>query len=316
MTLPKYDIFLSYKSDDSAWTERLRDDLRKRGVKVWLDKHEIRPGDLFAEALEKGLESSRSVGLIVTEKSLASGWVKEEYYRALSLSKAHDRPLIPILLENASLPGFLASRNYIDFRLDSDYEENIDTLIWPGITGRKIKVIFHNIPVWFDLEDWVQLTKIIRKSPIELCEIDEPCSLKSKVLPEISEGFRTVVIFDPFQYWPWKEDTLEKDSANWSIEEVFELRELTRGTEDETVFALYTHPDALFKAPCELDRETQNRLRHYYSIPMIFFDAKEGKKPTKAQQIKLQSSWKNAWYRIQGQFIANERRFLGKSLKE
>ena len=46
------------------------------------DRNEIRPGDFFAEALERGLESSRSIGLVVTANSFESGWVREEYYRA------------------------------------------------------------------------------------------------------------------------------------------------------------------------------------------------------------------------------------------
>ena len=82
MTLPEFDIFLSYKSEDAEWVERLWRALDKRGRRVWVDRNEIRPGDFFAEALERGLESSRSIGLVVTANSFESGWVREEYYRA------------------------------------------------------------------------------------------------------------------------------------------------------------------------------------------------------------------------------------------
>jgi hypothetical protein len=34
MQLPEFDIFLSYKSDDSEWVERLHHELRQRGVRV------------------------------------------------------------------------------------------------------------------------------------------------------------------------------------------------------------------------------------------------------------------------------------------
>ena len=106
----EFDIFLSYKSLDSAWVENLRLGLQQRGIKVWLDKHQIRPGDLFVRALEHGLDSSRCVGMVVTPESLSSGWVEEEYSRAVALSATKRLKLIPILLRDAESPGFLAGR--------------------------------------------------------------------------------------------------------------------------------------------------------------------------------------------------------------
>src|SRR5688500_11672103 len=111
--MKQFDIFLSYKSDDSEWVERLKNDLQKRGVYVWLDRDQIRPGDRFAEALENGLATSRAVGLVVTPASVSSGWVKEEYYRALSLTEREGLQLIPILLKDAEMPAFLKSRQYV-----------------------------------------------------------------------------------------------------------------------------------------------------------------------------------------------------------
>ena len=313
MELPKFDIFLSYWSGDSDWVNRLRHELQNRGVQVWLDNEQIRPGDIFARDLESGLDSSRSVGLVITQKSMESRWVEEEYYRALSLTNKQNLQLIPILVGDAKRPGFLANRQYVDMRLDSDYDEKIDMLIWPGITGCKVKVFFHNIQVWDDYGDWPHLTKIVRESPGELFADPEPYSLKVEVLRAIRAGLRTVVISDPFCHWPWKKE-LDKDRVKWLIEDMLELRELTRGTEDETVFALYTHPDALNKAPHQIDKEVQERLSHYFHIPMRFFDVKGGKKPTTAQLGKLRSSWKEVWHRLQAQLLVTERRFFGKTL--
>src|SRR6266849_1869416 len=133
MELPKFDIFLSYWSGDSDWVNHLRHELQNRGVQVWLDNEQIRPGDIFARDLESGLDSSRSVGLVITQKSMESRWVEEEYYRALSLTNKQNLQLIPILVGDAKRPGFLANRQYVDMLLDSDYDEKIDMLIWPGI---------------------------------------------------------------------------------------------------------------------------------------------------------------------------------------
>jgi hypothetical protein len=60
--------------------------LVERGVKVWLDKDEVRPRrSLFIDALDLGVESSRALALVVTPGSVASRWVKEEYSRAIVL---------------------------------------------------------------------------------------------------------------------------------------------------------------------------------------------------------------------------------------
>jgi hypothetical protein len=136
--MPQYDVFLSYSSIDKIWVTKLKDDLICYGVSVWLDKDEIRPGDLFAEALERALDNCRAVALIVSPEAIASGWVKEEYYRALSLTKARqvNLQLIPVILRDAELPGFLAGRNWVDFRNETAYVQRVWELVW-GITGQK-----------------------------------------------------------------------------------------------------------------------------------------------------------------------------------
>lgn len=137
----EYDVFLSYKSDDQEWVEMLKISLQKRGVRVWLDKDMIRPGDYFTEALENGLENSQTVAIIVTPQSLQSQWVQEEYRRALSLANQDKGRIIPCILKDAEMPGFMASRQWIDFTNPDHFDANVDYLIWPGITGKRIECI-------------------------------------------------------------------------------------------------------------------------------------------------------------------------------
>jgi hypothetical protein len=138
LCVKRFDLFLSHSSSDKAWVLRLKAALEQRGLKVWVDADEIRPGDLFVHALERGLEASSTVGLVVSPESLESGWVQEEYARALALSREVEAPhrLIPIVLRDAHVPGFLASRNRVDFRDDFAFEQNVERLVW-GITGQK-----------------------------------------------------------------------------------------------------------------------------------------------------------------------------------
>ncbi len=136
--IPQFDVFLSHSSVDKPWVIRLKGDLLRYGVSVWLDKDEIRPGNLFGKALEQALDNCLAVALIVSPEATTSGWVEEEYYRALSLAK--NKPafvqIIPVVLREAELPGFLKNRNWVDFRDETTYAQSVWTLVW-GITGEK-----------------------------------------------------------------------------------------------------------------------------------------------------------------------------------
>ncbi len=131
-----FDVFLSHNSKDKPWVIRLKNALEDNGIKVWLDKDQIRPGDLFAYALERGISESKAVAIVITPEAMESDWVKAEYYRAFSLATTQGVQLIPVLLQMTEIPGFLKDRSWIDFQDDTAFEENIKRLIW-GITGNK-----------------------------------------------------------------------------------------------------------------------------------------------------------------------------------
>ncbi|HWN67828.1 MAG TPA: toll/interleukin-1 receptor domain-containing protein [Haliangium sp.] len=133
-----FDVFVSHSSVDKPWVRALSGDLARYGVSVWVDEEQIRPGAAIVDALEQALEVCRAVALVVAPESMASGWVREEYHRAVALALRKDRPLqlIPVLLRAAELPGFLASRSWVDFRDATSYATSVWRLVW-GITGTK-----------------------------------------------------------------------------------------------------------------------------------------------------------------------------------
>ncbi len=134
----QFDVFLSHNSIDKPWVTQLKDDLLPHDISVWLDQDEIRPGDLFVNALEQALDNCRTVALIISPQAINSGWVNEEYARAMNLAQNKKPPvrIIPVILRETELPGFLTTRNWVDFRDESQYEQSIQKLVW-GITGDK-----------------------------------------------------------------------------------------------------------------------------------------------------------------------------------
>jgi hypothetical protein len=143
----QFDVFLSHNSLDETWVLKLKASLLRYRVSVWLDKDEIRPGDLFAEALKQAMGNCRAVVLVVSPEALASGWARQEYYRALSLAedKRVHLQLIPAILRDVALPGFLAGRNWVDFRDETAYDQNVWKLVC-GITGQQPAQILEMSP--------------------------------------------------------------------------------------------------------------------------------------------------------------------------
>ena len=74
----------------------------------------------------------------MSPESLRSKWVQEEYNRALVLanSPTGDLRIIPCLRGDLDIPGFLASRQWVDFRDQQSFKERVDDLCF-GITGRR-----------------------------------------------------------------------------------------------------------------------------------------------------------------------------------
>jgi TIR domain len=131
MRAAEFDAFISYSRLDVVWARNLAQELSLLGLKPWIDEEQVKPGMLFASAIEEALDNCGAMLLIVSPQSVASGWVKEEYNRALSLTK--ERPsfqLIPLLLADAELPGFLRTRQWVDFRDESQYRAALYRVKW------------------------------------------------------------------------------------------------------------------------------------------------------------------------------------------
>ncbi|HVT59581.1 MAG TPA: tetratricopeptide repeat protein [Thermoanaerobaculia bacterium] len=112
-----YDVFLSHGSPDKPWVETLDAELRALGLKPFLDRTEIGPGESFPEVLSRGLADSRFLVLVLSPRS-SRAWVNQEWQAFL----AHHGPqgrLLPVLLEPTEIPALLASIQEVD-ALDRD----------------------------------------------------------------------------------------------------------------------------------------------------------------------------------------------------
>ncbi|MBL8164622.1 MAG: TIR domain-containing protein [Anaerolineae bacterium] len=117
-------VFISYASSDGqVFARRLYADLVAQNIRVWFDQESIPPGSDWDREIDKGLQSSKAVLLLLTPGSVLSHQVKSEWNNALN----RYQPLIPLLVKECEIPRTISVFNYLDFR--SEYEKNFSALL-------------------------------------------------------------------------------------------------------------------------------------------------------------------------------------------
>ena len=123
-------IFLSHSHADKPFARKLAADLRKAGHAVWIDEAEINIGDSLIEKIREGLDQVDFVAAILSSASIASPWVTRELDIASNREIKEMRVVVlPLLLEQVELPGFLKGKFYGDFTNTSRYDEMLALLV-------------------------------------------------------------------------------------------------------------------------------------------------------------------------------------------
>ena len=138
MTNTSFDVFLSHNSNDKENVRQIGAELKKRGLKVWLDEWELTPGRPWQEEIEKIISTTKSAIVIVGKDGLGP-WEQPEMQACLNEFVNRKLPVIPVLLPGAAkipdLPLFLQAFTWVDLR-NGLKNDGLDRLEW-GITGKK-----------------------------------------------------------------------------------------------------------------------------------------------------------------------------------
>ncbi len=95
---PAPDVFISYASDDRAYAEDLREDLAAKGVRCWIDRANLRAGDVWRDELAKAITDCPLFLPIVsrnTDKAAANRVFREEWKWACGIE---GKKICPLLL--------------------------------------------------------------------------------------------------------------------------------------------------------------------------------------------------------------------------
>ncbi len=103
-----YSCFISYSHHDKAFARRLHDGLQGRGIRCWLDDHQLQFGDKIRDRITEGIKIWDKVLFCASAESLRSWWVDTEltttFAREEQLSKQGGRKvleLIPLNLDGS-----------------------------------------------------------------------------------------------------------------------------------------------------------------------------------------------------------------------
>jgi tetratricopeptide (TPR) repeat protein len=134
----EFDVFLSHNSKDKLVVRQLAEELKNRGLRVWLDEWELVPGRPWQEALEQIVQTTNSAAVLVGADGFGP-WEMPEMRGCLSQFVERHLPVIPVLLPGAPakpvLPLFLTQFTWVDLRGGTS-KKGLDRLVW-GITGKK-----------------------------------------------------------------------------------------------------------------------------------------------------------------------------------
>lgn len=124
-------VFIIYAKEDADIAKSISSQLHKAGLKPWLDVERILPGQNWKDTIKNELSKSAIAVLLVSKNTNKRGFVQEELnlaYNTLKQRVTDISPIIPIRLDNSSVPGKLSSVQWVDINKKSDMVNLVSAL--------------------------------------------------------------------------------------------------------------------------------------------------------------------------------------------
>lgn len=120
----KPNIFMSYSRREVGFVDQLTNQLEEKGFRVWLDYRSLIPGSPWKTQIEKGLDESEVILLVVSKESMASKYVELEWRQVI---QEEDKRIVLAIFEAVDLPDVLEQYEWVDFR--GNFKAGIDELV-------------------------------------------------------------------------------------------------------------------------------------------------------------------------------------------
>ena len=105
-------VFLSYPYGVKPVVHEVANALRGQGAKVWIDTEQLRPGEPFAETIDRALDDTDAFVIFIAKE--ISPYASKELERAI----AKGIKIVPVLLESGDIPKPIQELKFVDMRKD------------------------------------------------------------------------------------------------------------------------------------------------------------------------------------------------------
>lgn len=93
----EFDIFISHASEDKDVVVRpLAEQLRQRGLRVWMDETEIKLGDSLRRSIDRGLSKSRYGLVVLSPDFLRKEWPQKELDGLVAREDGAEKVILPV----------------------------------------------------------------------------------------------------------------------------------------------------------------------------------------------------------------------------
>jgi hypothetical protein len=105
-------VFISHSRVNSSAAFRLCEELRKRNIETWLDVRDLEPGAEWDSIVLSAIQAANGFVFLIGPPGPNDRWQTFEWQQVVNLEYYLDpsKPLIPVLMGEPDLPGFLKTR--------------------------------------------------------------------------------------------------------------------------------------------------------------------------------------------------------------
>lgn len=125
-------VFLAHADEDKDPARTLYSNLRSDGISPWLDERDLIPGQDWEFEIEKALQGSDAVLILLSANSVKkTGYFQKEIRHALDYADRQPEGaiyVIPVLLEKCSVPKVLEKWHWVRLFQENGYRNLLDAL--------------------------------------------------------------------------------------------------------------------------------------------------------------------------------------------